>query len=170
MDFLHLLSATNAVLAFTAIYLIALRPRLADTPRAHVMVLTAPHLFRYLGLVALYPALFPVRSLGFSKGYLTFIAWGDTVAGWLALLAFVALARRWQVAIALTWIAHLWGLADFLNAGVSMAIPLAADPAALGPLGWLLLTLYLPMLLVAHIAALSVLWRLRSTKVVIGYQ
>jgi hypothetical protein len=139
-----------------------LRPRLAQKPRSHLLVLTAPHLFRYLGLVALYPALFPVRSLGFSDTYLAIIAWGDTAAGWLALLAFVALVQGWQTARALTWTAHLWGLADFLNAGLSMALPLTSDPSALGPLGWLLMTLYLPMLLVAHVAALTVLWQSSS--------
>jgi hypothetical protein len=158
-SYLHILSAANATLAWAALYLILIRPGLAGDPRRHLMWLTAPHLFRYLGLAALYPALFPVRDLGFSEDYLAQIAWGDTVAGWLALATLIALAARWRLAVALAWLFNVVGLADFLNAGLSMALPLAADPASLGALGWILLTFYLPLLTVLHIASFALLWR-----------
>jgi hypothetical protein len=158
-SWLHVLSTMNALIAWGAIYVIFMRNRWLHDDRTHLMVLVAPHLFRYLGLVALLPSLFPVRSLGFDEAYLAQIAWGDFLSGVLALVTLIALARRWASAIALTWIFNIIGLLDFMNAGLSMTTRLAADPAAVGPLGWVLLTLYLPMLIISHIAVFVVLWR-----------
>jgi hypothetical protein len=159
--YLHLFSTANALTAWTVLYLIFLRPAFAADPRRLVMLLIAPHLFRYLGLVAFYPELFPVGRLGFQPDYLAQVAIGDTVAGLLGLLALLALALRWRGAFALVVLFSAVGLLDFANAGLSMALELSADPAALGPLGWVLMTLYLPMLTVSHLAILGLLPALR---------
>jgi hypothetical protein len=151
------LSTANALVAWAAVYLIFLRPRWVPDRRTHLMALVAPHLFRYLGLIAVYPALFPVRSLGFDESYLAQIAWGDFGSGLLALVALVALARRSRFAVAWVWLFNIVGLVDFANAGLSMTTRLAADPSAVGPLGWVLLTVYLPMLMVSHVALFFVL-------------
>lgn len=156
-SYLHIISTANALIAWSAVYIVLLRPRLARDREAHLKVLVAPHLFRYLGLIALYPALFPVRGLGFSEAYLAQIAWGDFATGVLALVALLALHVRSTLAIPLVWLFNVVGLADFANAGLSMTLPLAADPAAVGPLGWVLLTFYLPMLMVSHIAIFGAL-------------
>lgn len=155
--YLHILSTANALLAWTALYLIFVRPAYAGDRDGLLKALIAPHLFRYLGLIALYPALFPVRGLGFTEGYLAQIAWGDFATGILALVALIALHIRSSLAIPLVWIFNVVGLADFANAGLSMALKLSADPSAVGPLGWALLTFYLPMLMVSHIAIFGVL-------------
>jgi hypothetical protein len=159
--YLHMLSTANALIAWSVIYLTLIRPRLADDPQTLLKWLIAPHLFRYLGLVALYPALFPVRELGFAESYLAQIAWGDFAAGLLALAALIALAVKARGALALVWIFNVFGVLDFAHAGLQMALPLAADPAALGPLGWVLLTVYLPMLMVSHFAIFHALTRPR---------
>jgi hypothetical protein len=156
--YLHIVSTANALAAWTAIYLIFLKPAHATDQDGLLKVLTALHLFRYLGLIALFPALFPVRGLGFTEGYLAQIAWGDTATGWLALAALVALHVKARFAIPLVWLFNIVGFLDFANAGVSMALPLMQDPSAVGPLGWVLLTFYLPLLMVAHIAAFHLLW------------
>jgi hypothetical protein len=111
---------------------------LSDLPEAGIRndrdgllkVLTALHLFRYLGLIALYPALFPVREPGFTEAHLAQITWGDTITGWLALPALIALHLKARLAIPLVWIFNILGFLDFANAGVSMALPLMQDPAA----------------------------------------
>jgi hypothetical protein len=155
--YLHIVSTANALVAWTAIYLIFLKPAYAGDRDGLLKALTALHLFRYLGLIALYPALFPVRELGFTESYLAQIAWGDTVTGWLALPTLIALHLKSRLAIPLVWLFNILGFLDFANAGVSMALPLMQDPAAVGPLGWVLLTFYLPLLMVAHIAAFHLL-------------
>jgi hypothetical protein len=155
--YLHIVSTANALIAWTAIYLVFLKPAYAGDRDGLLKLLTALHLFRYLGLIALYPALFPVRDLGFTDSYLAQIAWGDTVTGWLALPALIALHLKARFAIPLVWVFNILGILDFANAGVSMALPLMQDPAAVGPLGWVLLTFYLPLLMVAHIAAFHLL-------------
>jgi hypothetical protein len=158
-SWLHVLSTANALVAWAVIYLLFLRPRVMHDTRAHLMALVAPHLFRYLGLVAIYPALFPVHTLGFTPEYLAQIAWGDFVSGLFALVALLALAGRWPAARGWVWLFNVIGVLDFANAGLSMTTKLAADPAAVGPLGWVLLTVYLPMLMVSHVAIFVVLLR-----------
>jgi len=160
--YLHLFSTANALAAWTVLYLVFLRPAFAADPRRLVMLLIAPHLFRYLGLVALYPELFPVGRLGFEPAYLAQVAIGDTLAGLLGLVALLALALRWRGTLALVVLFSAVGLLDFANAGASMALTLSADPAALGPLGWVLMTFYLPMLTVSHLGILALLPALRS--------
>jgi hypothetical protein len=155
--YLHIISTANALIAFAALYVIFVRPAYTGHRNGLLKVLVAPHLFRYLGLIALYPALLPVRGLGFSEDYLAQIAWGDFAAGMLALVALLALHARSALAIPLVWIFNIIGIADFANAGLSMVAKLAVDPSAVGPLGWVLLTFYLPMLMVSHVAIFGVL-------------
>jgi hypothetical protein len=61
----------------------------------------------------------------------------------------IALHLRARLAIPLVWVFNILGFLDFANAGLSMALPLMQDPAAVGPLGWVLLTFHLPLLMVA---------------------
>jgi hypothetical protein len=160
-SYLHLLSLTNALVSWTAIYLIFIRPH--ATGERLLKLLIAPHLFRYLGLIALMNPLFPVRVLGFSDGYLALVAWGDFTAGVLALAALVALHRKASFAMPLVWLFNIVGLADFANAGLQMAWPLTADPTAVGPLGWIVLTIYFPMLIISHLAMFELLIRHRAS-------
>lgn len=156
-SYFHIISMTNALIAWTAVYLIFMRPRLATDRDAHLKALIAPHLFRYLGLVALMDPLFPVRSLGFGETYLAIVAWGDYVTGLLALAAIVAVHAKARFAIPLVWTFNVVGFLDFANAGIQMTWPLTANPTAVGPLGWVILTVYLPMLIVSHVAIFRIL-------------
>lgn len=154
---LHVVSAALAIVSWTTIYFVFIRPAVAHDRDLHLKVLIAPHLFQYLGLIAFFPALFPVQGLGFSPSYLAQIGLGDAISGVLALVALIALAARLPGAILLVWIFNIVGIADFANAGLSMMGKLSADPASVGPLGWVLLTFYLPMLTVSHLAIFGVL-------------
>jgi hypothetical protein len=153
----HIVSAALAIISWTTIYLTLIQPAVAHDRDLHLKVLIAPHLFRYLGLVTFFPALFPVQGLGFSPEYLAQIGLGDAISGVLALFALIALSVRLPGTTLLVWIFSIVGMADFANAGLSMMQPLAADPSAVGPLGWILLTFYLPMLTVSHLAIFGVL-------------
>jgi hypothetical protein len=154
---LHIVSAALALISWTTIYLVFVRPAAAHDRDLHLKILIAPHLFRYLGLITFFPALFPVQGLGFSPEYLAQIGLGDAISGVLALIALIALATRAPGAILLVWVFNIAGMADFANAGLSMMGKLSADPASVGPLGWVLLTFYLPMLTVSHLAIFGVL-------------
>ncbi|HAH09349.1 MAG TPA: hypothetical protein DCL48_04525 [Alphaproteobacteria bacterium] len=154
---LHVVSAALAIISWTTIYFVFVRPAVAHDRDLHLKVLIAPHLFRYLGLITFFPVLFPVQSLGFSPEYLAQIGLGDAISGVLALIALIALAVRMPGAVLLVWIFNIVGMADFANAGLSMMGKLSADPSSVGPLGWVLLTLYLPMLTVSHFVIFWVL-------------
>jgi hypothetical protein len=56
------------------------------------------------------------------------------------------------------WVFNIVGLADFANAGLRIA-PAIKDPAIIGDLGWVVFTVFLPMLIVSHVAGLVVLAR-----------
>lgn len=147
----HNISTANALLVWAAIYFV-LRPSLNRAGKqAHLAALIAPHLFRYLGLITLLPHLFDVRALGFDDAYHAQIGFGDWTSGLLALLALALLGARSVLAIPAIWLFNIIGLADFLNAGLRLA-PMISNPAVIGDLGWILLTFYLPMLVVSHIA------------------
>jgi hypothetical protein len=160
--YLHLISMANAILAWGMVYWL-IRPRLIAAGRdTHLKALIAPHLFRYLGLIALIPALFDMRSLGFGETYHAIVGYGDFGSGLLALLSLYLLQRRSALAIPVIWIFNIVGLADFMHAGLQLA-PAITDPAIIGPLGWPVFTIYLPMLIVAHLAIFDVLLRQSHT-------
>jgi hypothetical protein len=157
-SYLHLISMTNALAAWGMVYWL-IRPRLMAWGRdGHLKALIAPHLFRYLGLIALIPVLFDMRSLGFGDGYHAIVGYGDFASGLLALLSLVLLQRRSAFATPVIWLFNIVGLADFMHAGLQLA-PAITDPAIIGPLGWPVFTVYLPMLIVSHLAIFDVLLR-----------
>jgi hypothetical protein len=156
--YVHLVSIANALVAWGVVYLL-LRPSLQRAgKKAHLMALIAPHLFRYLGLIALVPTLFDMRSLGFDGQFHAIIGYGDWISGLLALVALGLLAANSRVAIPFIWLFNIVGLADFANAGLRIA-PAITDPAIIGDLGWIVFTVFLPMLIVSHLAIFAALLR-----------
>lgn len=155
-SYLHLISIANALVAWGVVYLM-LRPALNRMDRdKHLMALIAPHLFRYVGLIALIPSLFDMRSLGFDDQFHAIIGYGDWISGLLALVAIGLLAAKSRLAIAFVWLFNIVGLADFANAGLRIA-PAIKDPAIIGDLGWIVFTVFLPMLIVSHLAIFTAL-------------
>jgi hypothetical protein len=157
-QYLHIISMANALFAWAMVYWLIRQRLLAAGHETHLKALLAPHLFRYLGLIALIPALFDMRSLGFGETYHAIVGYGDFVSGLLALLSLCLLQRKSAAAIPVIWFFNVFGLADFLHAGLQLA-PAIKDPAIIGPLGWPVFTIYLPMLIVSHLAIFSVLVR-----------
>ena len=115
-----------------------------------LIALTFPHALRHVGLAFLVPSLVdePLPS------YFAFAAaYGDFVSGLLALLALVALRRRWGLALPLVWIFNIVGTVDLLNALRH------ADAVPHLQTTWYIPTFWVPVLLVTHAMIFSRLLR-----------
>ena len=120
-------------------------PALARLPLNDALIpLLVPHAFRHLGLVFLVPA---VVAPTLPPAFALPAAYGDLVAGLLALLAMIALRGRWAVAIALAWLANIIGTLDLLHA-FYRGIPLDAG-RHMGS-AWYIPTFIVPALFVTH--------------------
>ncbi len=131
-------------------------PRLRMMNREDALVpLVAPHLFlRFIGLSFLVPG---VVSQPLPPAFAVPAAYGDLVAGILAIVAMVALSARASWAVAAVWVFNLWGAADLLFAfyeGPRVQI----DPGALGAT-FFIPTAIVPPLLVTHFLIFRVLVR-----------
>lgn len=128
-------------------------------------VLASVHVFRYIGLIALLPQHLDPAPFHFSHTYLLQVGWGDTAAAALAMIAIVALLKRWESAMLWAWTFVIVGTADTLNAGPQFVLAIT-DEKLVGALGWLILTIYVPALLVTEATMLTLLVkRLRSHSV-----
>jgi len=114
--------------------------------RQALLVLVAPHMFlRFIGLSFLVPG---VVSSSLPAAFAAPAAYGDFVAGILAIAATVALARRTPWATPVVWLFNIWGAADLLFAIVE-ALRVQIDPGALGA-AFFIPTAIVPPLLVSH--------------------
>ena len=102
--------------------------------------LTIPHAFRHIGMVFLVPGVVQTLPDSFALA----AAYGDLLAGVLALLALVALRREWKAALAIVWTFNIVGTVDLFNAlGQAEVVP------QLGA-AWYIPTILVPLLLVTH--------------------
>ena len=122
-------------------------PRLRIMDREDALVpLVAPHMFlRFIGLSFLVPG---VVSPSLPTAFAVPAAYGDFVAGILAIIATVALSRRASWAIALVWLFNVWGAADLLFA-VYQGLRVQMDPGSLGA-AFFIPTAIVPPLLITH--------------------
>ncbi|MGC1646311.1 MAG: hypothetical protein WA741_10820 [Candidatus Sulfotelmatobacter sp.] len=122
-------------------------PRLqkADPNRA-LTLLVAPHMFfRFFGLSFLVPGVVsPLLPAGFAMP----AAYGDFIAGVLAIVATIALVNGTTWATRSVWLFNLWGSADFLFA-FYQGRPVGLQPGMLGA-GFFIVTAFVPPLLVTH--------------------
>ena len=136
LQFLLSLATWGTIAAFIA------RPWLASLPRHEALAwLAVPHAFRHLGMVFLVPG---VVYQPLPASFAIPAAYGDLAAGVLALLALVALHRRWAVAIALVWLFNIVGTVDLVRAlSQTGVVPLFGA-------AWYIPTMIVPLLLVTH--------------------
>jgi hypothetical protein len=113
-------------------------------------VLAGVHLFRYIGLIALIPTMLDPVPFNFSHAYLQQVAYGDFIAMILAVIAIVAVRKNWKTATFWAWAFFLEGTADTLNAGPNFALHIT-DQNLVGAMGWLILTIYVPALVVTEL-------------------
>ena len=119
-----------------------LAPRLEKMPQHQALFwLTLPHAFRHIGMVFLVPG---VVAQPLPSAFATPAAYGDLVAGMLALLALIALRTGWAGALALVWLFNIVGTADLLNALRHVNVAPAFGAA------WYIPTFLVPLLLVTH--------------------
>jgi uncharacterized membrane protein len=131
-------------------------PRLQNTdPNRALTLLVAPHMFfRFIGLSFLVPG---VVSPSLPAGFAIPAAYGDFIAGILAIVATVALVSRTAWATKSVWLFNIWGAADFLFAfyqGGRVGI----QPGMLGA-AFFIVTVFVPALLVTHVLIFRLLVR-----------
>jgi hypothetical protein len=117
-------------------------PWLRNMNRERALVaLVVPHMFlRVIGLSFLVPG---VVSASLPSAFAAPAAYGDLVAGILAVVAVVLLAKRATGATAAVWLFNIWGAGDLLFA-MFQGPHLRVDPGALGA------TFFIPPMLVTH--------------------
>lgn len=160
---LFLLSIVSGVAAWATIFFMIATKGPSDTRDKWLTALLAVHIFRYIGLVALVPTHVDPAPFGWSQFYLMQVAWGDWIAGTLAMLGIVALRQNWTGKLAIVWAFAVIGTADTINAGVSI-VPQIYDQNLVTPLGWLILTIYVPGLVVTEILVFAHLLRRSFSK------
>lgn len=154
----RVLFGLSVLLSFAAWGIVAilyLWPQLRSVaPAIALMVLMAPHMFRFVGLNFLLPG---VVSASLPAGFARPAAYGDLIAALLAIGATLALAMNVPWAVLGVWIFNIWGAADLVNAMYRGPKSLsAAGPGALGAAIYIP-TLIVPGLLVSHILIFHIL-------------
>jgi hypothetical protein len=150
-----LLSTVISLLSYALIAIWYVVPRLSKQPRVEALIpLILLHTFRTVGLVFLFPQ---VMGGALPPGFATPAAYGDLLTTGLALLAACTLRFRPGMALPLVWLFNLVGIADLVFAMYKGAV-LGLPSFHLG-VAWLLLTVYVPLLLVGHIIVFWILLR-----------
>jgi hypothetical protein len=153
---LHLVLGYLAWLLCFGVYVL---PKLRSMERveAHRAIATL-HSFRFFGLVFIVPG---VVGPHLPAGFATFAAYGDFATGLLALLALLTVRVRpvfWSLVVAF----HLVGTADLLlDYAHATQIGLPALAGELGAM-YVIPILYVPVLMITHVVALS--WLVRPQR------
>ena len=148
-------SAPAGIIGWATIFATIIWPKLKQQPTVQQLkVLTAFHFFRYFATTLLIAGLV---SRKLPSGFAYPAAFGDLISLGLAYIAFIGLqrSRAERPLLFPVWIANVVGVADLLLAMV-LGPALVRDPGDFG-LGYIIPTVYVPLLLVAHFYALKVL-------------
>jgi hypothetical protein len=114
LDLILPLSITLGTVTYALVAKWYVMPALAGRPRSQALIpLLVPHCFRYIGMSFLISG---VTSAPLDPRFADPAAWGDLLAGVLALIAIIALRRGWALAVPLVWIFNIEGTLDLLNA------------------------------------------------------
>ena len=142
------LSILMSFAAFGVVAKLYIWPRLRTLDRFAALVpLVMPHLFlRFIGLSFLVPG---VVSPSLPAAFAVPAAYGDLVAGVLAIVALLALSRRASFAFALVWLFNVWGAADLLFAFYQGLFGVELDARQLGA-AFFIPTFVVPPLLITH--------------------
>jgi hypothetical protein len=131
-------------------------PRLETMDRvdAHRAIATL-HSFRFFGLVFLVPG---VVGPQLPADFATFAAYGDFATGLLAMLALLSIRRRplfWLFVVAYNVVGSLDIIVDYYH-GIQSSLPTLAGQLGAG---YAILIIYVPLLLITHVAAFYLLAR-----------
>jgi hypothetical protein len=152
---------TLALAAYALIAWWYVAPRLAGLRREAALVpLVWIHAFRIVGGTILAPG---AVAAAVPSEFRTMIGWGDLATAFLALTALFALRYRMRWAIALVWAVLVVGLLDTVNAIVeSMRFSVFTYPLGVN---WVIVTMYVPALLVSSVLIFIHLRRPSASKV-----
>jgi hypothetical protein len=149
------LSTLMSLLSAIVLAVLFARPWLRNINTEQALIwLVAPHMVRFIGLSFLVSG---VVSASLPKAWAIPAAYGDFIAGILAIIATAGLARTANWAIASVWIFNVWGLGDLLLAFYKGA-RVNLEPGALGA-GFYIVTAVVPVLLVSHALIFELLIR-----------
>ena len=121
------------------------------------------HLFRFIGLVALVPNIFDPQPFGWTQTYLMQIGFGDWIANVLAIVSIVAISKNWRSKMIWVWAFIILGTLDTIFAGGTI-IPSINDQNKINTMGWLIIVVYVPALIVTELLILKELLFKKSTK------
>jgi hypothetical protein len=128
------------------------KPWLAPLPlEAALQPLLVLHALRHLGMVFLVPT---VVGPALPASFAVPAAYGDLLAGLLALAAIVALRARSRIALPLTWLFNVIGLLDLVHAfyqGLANDVQLGA--------AYFIPTFVVPALVITHVMIFRMLVR-----------
>ena len=150
-------SAAAGIVAWATIFATIIWPRMRQQPRVlQLKILTAVSFFRYFATTMFITGLI-TRKL--PTGFADPAVYGDLISLGLAYIAFIGLQRSpaGRPRLLPVWIFNIVGAADLVLAYVT-GPALIRDPGDLG-LSYIIPTVYVPLLLVAHFYALRVLIR-----------
>jgi hypothetical protein len=148
-------SAVAGVVGWATIFAALIWPKMKQQPRVQrLKTLTAISFFRYFATTVFIAGLV---SRQLPRGFADPTAFGDLVSMVLAYVAFIALGRpgAGMSRLLTVWIFNIVGAADLLLALV-VGPALIRDPGDLG-LAYIIPTVYVPLLLVAHFYGLKTL-------------
>ena len=131
------------------------RLRLIDRIGAH-RAIAALHSFRFFGLVFIVPG---VVGPHLPAGFATFAAYGDFATGVLALLALATVRVRllfWVFVVAFNLVGTVDILVDYFH-GIQYGLPTLAGQ--LGGVGYVIVIIYVPLLMITHGVAFYLLLR-----------
>ena len=161
-------SAAAGIIAWATIFATIIWPKMKRQARVQQLkTLTAIHFFRYFATTLLIAGLV---SRKLPAGFADPAAFGDLISLVLAYVAFIGLQRSTagQPLLFPVWIFNIVGATDLLLAAV-LGPALIHDPGDLG-VGYVIPTVYVPLLLVAHFYAMRVLSQRSSEKNAAVYQ
>jgi len=140
-------------------------PRLASMdPVAAQRAIATLHSFRFFGLVFLIPG---VTGPNLPADFAAFAAYGDFATGVLAMLALLTIRLRplfWLFVVAFNLVGAADILIDYYH-GIQLG--LAAFAGELGATYWIPI-IYVPLLMITHIAAFYLLMRARAAPALAG--
>ena len=155
-------SAAAGIVGWATIFATIIWPKMKRQPRVQQLkVLTAISFFRYFATTLLIAGLVSHRL---PSGFADPAAFGDLISLVLAYVAFIGLQRSeaekpWLFPV---WVFNIVGAADLLLAMV-LGPALVHDPGDMG-LAYIIPTVYVPLLLVAHFYSLKALSQRPSEK------
>ena len=152
---------TLSLVAYVLIAFWYVVPRLSGLPRELALVpLLWVHAFRTIGGTILAPG---AVGPGVPSEFRTMIGYGDLVTAFLAIVALIALRSHFSAAIALVWLMVVVGMLDTVNA-IIQSVRFNVFTYALG-VNWVIVTIYVPALLVSSLLIFMQLLARRSPEV-----